>query len=173
MFCFWSNTLICLFNLQLRYEQLVISTDSDEDFSIKRIPNFEIGVFPRAKEVDDKYLHIIVPASYIFIFALISKDLVTEKEKRIKDALLMMGLNVNAYSLSWAIIECLLTVPSAIAWACYLGFYMKFSINPVLLFIFIQTAAFSFALFAFLISSFFQQVKVIFSPCFLFLLIWL
>ena len=137
-------------------------TPSNEEYSIKMVPNFEIGVFPREKEVNDLYLYFYVPVSFAFSFALIAKDLITEKEKRIKDALLMMGLNITAYSFSWAIIECLFTIPPAMAWTAFILAYMKAPINQVMLYVFIQAAAFSFTLLAFMCSFFFQQLKVTF-----------
>lgn len=129
------------------------------------IPNFEIGIFPRAKQVDDtqiKSIAAVVPMSFITFLSFTAIQLVKENEKRIKEALFMMGLSGTAYWFSWALVQSLVTLPASAGWTLLLLYLRLVRIHPLLFYLFIQFGALSFTLLAFLISPFFKHTKVTF-----------
>ena len=111
---------------------------------------------------------LLMVLSWVYSVALTTKDIVLEKEKRLKEAMKMMGLNAGLHWVGWFLTALVILTVSCILMTIIISTGGIFpQSNGFLLFIVIELFAISSITFSFLISTFFSKAKVctLLLPC--------
>lgn len=130
------------------------------------IPNIQIGTFPQPKMADtsgfmDKYKPVMITFCFLPFLNFVAALVVTEKENRVKDMMLLMGLSRTAYWVGWMVTYALMSTLLSFVFVIIVATFKYFlNINFILLFILIDLYGFSIMMLGFTLIPFFKQHRV-------------
>jgi ATP-binding cassette subfamily A (ABC1) protein 5 len=123
-------------------------------------------IFPKPEYIDDSKLWLsFVPTYLAFGFmplvSILTVMFVLEKERKIKEGMLMMGLRLSAYWFSWIMIEGILVFFLSVI-ITTITYFSKIidNINPLIIFLLVFLFGISMIGISALISPFFKKEKV-------------
>ncbi|XP_012941784.1 ATP-binding cassette sub-family A member 3 [Aplysia californica] len=112
-------------------------------------------------------LPLFIVLSFILSVIVNTKNLVYEKEKKLKESMKLMGLRASVHWLSWFITFLVYMVPAMIVYALLFGLDIMADKGPVLansdaslFFVFLLFYAFALISFCFMVSTFVQKANV-------------
>lgn len=138
----------------------------DRSYRSNIVPNAEIGVFPQPLSFSMSKYHMKMVISFITLsfmpfFSIVPVTLVLEKEKRIKEAMHLMGMKTLPYWLSWTFVEVMLSVlPCLLTTAVFVMLGLTIFMNPLYFYIMLQLYSLSLILIGFIVSVPFRTTKV-------------
>lgn len=131
-----------------------------------RIPNLMFGTFPQPTVllIPDNNLRWIITflsLSFLPYFTVIPPIIALEKERNIKELMVVMGLMNHAYWFGCLFIEVVISVfHCAIITVAFVIMKLTMHINPIYFYILLQLYAISLILISFLITVPFKSTKV-------------
>ncbi|KAJ6794817.1 ABC transporter A family member 1 [Iris pallida] len=154
-------------NITPEDKEVLLSNSSINLRSAKFIPaNIRIAPFPTREYTDDEFqsivkrvMGILYLLGFLYPISRLISFSVYEKEQKIREGLLMMGLQDEIFYLSWFITYSLqFAVSSAIITACTMSSLFLYS-DKTLVFAYFFVFALSAMMLSFLISTFFSRAK--------------
>ncbi|OTF74009.1 ABC transporter-like protein [Euroglyphus maynei] len=138
----------------------------DRSYRSNMVPNVAIGVFPQPLSFSMSKYHLKMVISFITLsfmpfFSIVPVTLVQEKEKRIKEAMHLMGMKTLPYWLAWTFVEIMLSViPCLLTTFVFVILDLTIFMNPLYLYIMLQLYSLSLILIGFIVSVPFRTTKV-------------
>ncbi|ORY44991.1 hypothetical protein LY90DRAFT_384935 [Neocallimastix californiae] len=149
--------------LQVAIDQSIIRLATRNDNFIYHPYIGEFGKPLDIYYINDLYVAAFpyfISVSYAFICIMIINSIVLEKEKGIKETLLLSGVYPSVFWLSWFVIyAALFTVISLILTVLYIQTKTLSNVNPIFVFLSILFYGFSLIILSFYISCFFHNTK--------------
>ncbi|ORX60084.1 P-loop containing nucleoside triphosphate hydrolase protein [Piromyces finnis] len=149
--------------LQSLVDSTIISIKTKKPISFKstlgdlsKPPINYVGMNGMGPKLNSLYMNFIFLSHIIIIVTFI----VEEKEKKIKEGMLMSGVNSSVFWLSWEIVYFVIIVFTALIITAFLVIVKSFEyINPIILFIIITLFGLSNCGIGFIFSTFFKKAK--------------
>ncbi|XP_054155382.1 cholesterol transporter ABCA5-like [Oppia nitens] len=128
------------------------------------IPKAKLYAYPRPEyTTSDLQWQSFVPTYLSWAFmpsvSILAVMFVLEKERKIKEGMFMMGLNMSAYWISWVIVQTLFVILISLVVTLIVYFAKILTVNPVVMFIMMFLFGTSMICVAALISPFFKKEK--------------
>jgi len=131
------------------------------------IPEAKLLTFPKPEYINDNKLWLSFVPTYLAwgfmpLVSILTVMFVLEKERKIKEGMLMMGLRMSAYWISWIIIQAMIVFLLSIIVTSVI-FFAKIidNINPLIIFLMLFLFGTSMIGVSAFISPFFKKEKVI------------
>ncbi|KPM09114.1 ABC transporter-like protein 14, partial [Sarcoptes scabiei] len=131
------------------------------------LPNYRIGLFPQQiwysqNQNNMDMIISIISMGFLPCFTVVPIQLVMEREKKTKNAMIMMGMNNLAYWFACFIVQLLISsMPCLIITIVFTLHDLTIYLNPIYFYILLQSYAITLILLGFLISSPFTNLRVV------------
>lgn len=157
-----------LLTLQFFVDQYIIQHSSKQPITPDAaLDDVTIFPLPEAEHISDSFAETMAPIlglylklAFLWPFSRLVKQIVDEKERKIKEGLHMVGVNATAYMLSWIVMYlvgfAVLTLVITILCNVFLFPHTSFA----LMFVFLYSFVTSLVAMAILLSAFFDSAKI-------------